>query len=351
MTQKGTKNLITDVAGITVGHQTIKRGSFQTGVTAIFPHQGQLFKEKLAAAVYVANGFGKSTGLLQVEELGTLETPILLTNTFAVGTAMNALFRYSIDRNSEIGDTAGTVNPLVFECNDGEINDIRGMVVHETDVEAAMKSAQIDFDEGAVGAGTGMRCYQLKGGIGSASRIMKFAGKEYTFGCLVLTNYGQLKDLKIAGYSIGVDIAEYYQEKTLKEKGSVITILATDIPLSSRQLKRICKRATVGITRTGAFVGSDSGEITLAFSTHQKFQSSSDEVFSYQVLNEEYIDELFRAVADMVDEAVLHTLIKSKATKTRKGQTIRNLEQCLQELQKNSSDKKYQEILKDLQYL
>lgn len=349
--RKGRKNSITDVVGITVGHQTIKNEEFQTGVTAIFPHQGQLFKEKLAAAVYVANGFGKSVGLLQVEELGMLETPILLTNTFAVGTAMNALFRYSINRNKEIGDSAGTVNPLVFECNDGEINNIRGMAITEKDVEIAMQSAKSDFEEGAVGAGTGMRCYQLKGGIGSASRILTFNGKEYTFACLVLTNYGQLRDLKLAGYPIGTDIAEYYQEKDIKEKGSVITILATDIPLSSRQLKRISKRATVGITRTGAFVGSDSGEITLAFSTHQKMPSSSDAVSSYQILNEEYIDELFRAVADMVNEAVLHSLIKSRTTTTRNGQVVHNLQQCLQELQKITLDKKYQEVLDYLRYV
>ncbi|GAA3014202.1 P1 family peptidase [Tetragenococcus solitarius] len=348
--KKGRKNSITDVAGITVGHQTIKNEEFQTGVTAIFPHQGQLFKEKLAAAVHVANGFGKSVGLLQVEELGMLETPILLTNTFAVGTAMNALFRYSINRNKEIGDSAGTVNPLVFECNDGEINNIRGMAITEKDVEIAMQSAKSDFEEGAVGAGTGMRCYQLKGGIGSASRILTFNGKEYTLGCLVLTNYGQLKDLELAGYPIGVDIAEYYKKSAVKEKGSVITILATDIPLSSRQLKRISKRATVGITKTGAFVGSDSGEITLAFSTHQKVPSSSDAVSSYQILNEEHIDELFRAVTDMVNEAVLHSLIKSRATTTKNGQIVHNLQQCLQELQKITLDKKYQEVLDYLQY-
>lgn len=349
--KKGRKNSITDVAGITVGHQTIKSEQFQTGVTAIFPHQGELFKEKVAAAVYVANGFGKGTGLLQVEELGTLESPIVLTNTFAVGTAMNALFRYSINRNKEIGDTSGTVNPLILECNDGEINDIRGMAITEKDVEVAMQSAKSDFEEGVVGAGTGMRCYQLKGGIGSASRILTFSGKEYTLACLVLTNYGQLRDLKLAGYPVGIDIAEYYQEKDTKEKGSVITILATDIPLSSRQLKRICKRATVGITRTGAFVGSDSGEITLAFSTQQKFQQSTAEFSSHQILNEEYIDELFRAVADMVDEAVLHSLVKSKATKTRNGKAIYNLQQSVAALQRAKPNKKYQEILDYLRHI
>jgi len=349
--KKGRKNSIADVAGITVGHQTIKNEQFQTGVTAIFPHQGELFKEKLAAAVYVANGFGKSVGLLQVAELGMLETPILLTNTFAVGTAMNALFRYSINRNKEIGDSAGTVNPLVFECNDGEINDIRGMPITEKDVEIAMQSAQSNFEEGAVGAGTGMRCYQLKGGIGSASRILTFNGKEYTLGCLVLTNYGQLRDLKLAGYPIGADLVEYYQEKDTKEKGSVITILATDIPLNSRQLKRISKRATVGITRTGAFIGSDSGEITLAFSTQQKFQQYSAEFSSHQILNEEYIDGLFRAVADMVDEAVLHSLVKSKATKARNGKLVHNLEQSIEELQKAKPNEKYQEILEYLRSL
>ncbi len=343
---KGLKNSITDVAGVTVGHRTIQRGTFQTGVTAIFPHQGNLFQEKLVAAVYVANGFGKSVGLVQVEELGTLETPLVLTNTFGVGTASNALIRHALKENSAIGEATGTVNPLVFECNDSRINDLRGMVVTEADVEAALGCAAADFAQGAVGAGTGMCCYDLKGGIGSASRVLQINGETYTLGCLVLTNYGRLEDLQIKGYPVGREIAAFYSSEAQVEQGSVIVILATDLPLSSRQLKRICKRASVGITRTGAFIGNGSGEITLAFSTAQKIQHAAQEVtLTYRCLNENYIDEVFHSVAEVVDEAVLYSLIESQSQPLRAGGVARNVLECLTALQQDDFSERRQEIL------
>lgn len=199
----GRRNSITDLEGISVGHTTIHDNDINTGVTALIPHSGNLFREKFAAAVHVVNGFGKSAGLIQVEELGTLETPILLTNTFGVGTCLNHLIKYMMEENKDIGTTTGTVNPVVFECNDSYLNDIRGMHITEEHASAAVKSASADFEEGSVGAGAGMSCYKLKGGIGTASRIIKIDGKKYTVGMLVLTNMGLLDELIVSGDSTG----------------------------------------------------------------------------------------------------------------------------------------------------
>jgi len=174
----GKNNSITDVKGVKVGHKTLNNGNIKTGVTAVVPHEGNIFKEKLIAACHVINGFGKSTGLVQIEELGTLETPIILTNTLSVGTAHEALVRYMLENNDDIGDTTGTVNPVICECNDGEINDIRGLHVKKEDVFDAIKSADVEFEEGNVGAGTGMICYDLKGGIGSSSRVIELDDKN-----------------------------------------------------------------------------------------------------------------------------------------------------------------------------
>ena len=182
--EKGKRNLITDVPGVKVGHVTLQDEGkhIHTGVTAVFPHEENLFKEKVPAAVSVINGFGKSAGLIQIEELGNIETPILMTNTFGVGTALNALTRYMLEQNPDIGVTTCTVNGVVTECNDGELNDIRGMHLTEADVRKALETAGEKFEEGAVGGGTGMICMGMKGGIGSASRIVEIDEKKYDWG-------------------------------------------------------------------------------------------------------------------------------------------------------------------------
>ena len=183
----GKRNLITDVPGVKVGHVTIRDGAdINTGVTAILPHEGNLFQDKVMAASCVINGFGKTMGLVQVEELGTIETPIIMTNTLSIGTAANALIKYMLQQNEDIGVKTGTVNPLVCECNDGVLNDIRGLHVKEEHVFEALANCSEEFEEGVVGSGTGMCCLGLKGGIGSASRIVKLDDKEYTVGALVI---------------------------------------------------------------------------------------------------------------------------------------------------------------------
>ncbi|MFV0557459.1 MAG: P1 family peptidase [Enterococcus sp.] len=348
---KGKRNLITDVPGVFVGHQTIHRDTLHTGVTAILPQADHLFERKLPAALQVINGFGKSAGLIQVAELGNLETPLVLTNTFGVGTAINALIKKMLAEHPAIGDTTGTVNPIVLECNDGEINDIRQMGVTEQDVQAALANVGSVFEQGAVGAGTGMCCHDLKGGIGSASRVLTFNDESFTLGALVLTNYGQLEDLVVYGYPIGPEILAYYGEKTMRqaEKGSVIVILATDLPLSSRQLTRISKRASVGITRTGAFIGNGSGEIALSFSTANRIAHFDTSVsHSVRVFNENQLDALFQATADVVEEAVICSLVYGAATTKRNGTPVRNLLDCVQELQAQDASPTRAELLKKL---
>ncbi|MGL4796777.1 MAG: P1 family peptidase [Paraclostridium sp.] len=311
--KKGPKNLITDVCGVKVGHVTLKDGKIQTGVTAILPHEGNLFKEKVMASSSVINGFGKSMGLVQIEELGNIETPIIMTNTLGIGTAATGLIRYMLAQNEDIGDTTGTVNCTVVECNDGYLNDIRGLHVKEEHVFEAIQKASSDFEEGSVGAGTGMSCYQLKGGIGSSSRLITLDDKEYTVGALVLSNFGLKHDLIVDGRKLGKEIET--KESMELEKGSIIMILATDIPLNERQLKRICKRTTISLGRTGSYLGNGSGDIAIAFTTSNKIKHYEEsDLISIGCINENKIDMVFRAVVECVEESVLSSMIHSKDT-------------------------------------
>lgn len=319
---KGAKNLITDIPGVKVGQVTVDDQDVHSGVTAIFPHSHNLFRNKVPAASYVINGFGKSVGLIQIDELGTIETPIVLTNTFGVGTAVNALTKMMLTENPEIGDTTSTVNPVVAECNDGDVSNIRKMWISESDVTEALNGVSDIFAEGAVGAGRGMMCYDLKGGIGSASRVVKVDDDhEYTIGALVMSNYGFLSDLNIFGQPIGQPLAKMLAaDKKKEEKGSIITVLATDAPLNARQLRRLAKRATVGINRTGGFIGNGSGEIVFAFSTANLVShfptSNFDTVTRF---NDNAIDVFFRATAAVVDESVLSSLVHADSVVDRKG--------------------------------
>ncbi|MGB6409079.1 MAG: P1 family peptidase, partial [Planococcus donghaensis] len=267
----GKLNAITDVAGVTVGQVTLSRGNMQTGVTVIKPHQGDLFHEKLIASSHVINGFGKTMGTIQLAELGVLETPIVLTNTLNVGTAANAVIEYMLEKNEDIGRTTGTVNPVVGECNDMFLNDVRGRFVKEEHVRRALDETSEEFEEGAVGAGRGMLCYSLKGGIGSASRMVELTNGNYTVGVLVLSNFGMLSDLTVGGNPIGKKLKkQILQSLKEQDKGSVMVVVATDLPVSERQLNRILKRSVTGLSRTGSIITNGSGEIVLGFSTANK---------------------------------------------------------------------------------
>lgn len=325
----GPANTITDVPGVTVGQVTLSEGAVQTGVTAVRFHDGHPFREKLPAATHVLNGFGKSVGLVQIDELGTLETPVVLTNTLSVGTASTALVRHMLEITPEIGATTGTVNPVVMECNDGSwLNDIRGLHVAESHVRAALETAAPDFAQGNVGAGTGMSCYGLAGGIGSASRVVRVSSRDFTLGVLTLCNMGRLPDLRVDGRPVGAVIAARIAEQTTTaEQGSIIVLIATDAPLDTRQLRRIATRAGAGIVRTGSYLGSGSGDIALAVSTAEPIPHApgNTKILTRRVLHEDAIDRFFRAAIEATEEAILNALLAAEPRTGRNGRSRRAL--------------------------
>ncbi|MBN1333172.1 MAG: P1 family peptidase [Synergistales bacterium] len=334
--ETGPRNSITDIEGVAVGHCTILSDHVRTGVTAVIPHEGNLFREKLPASSHVINGFGKSTGLLQIEELGTIETPILLTNTFGVGSCINGLIRYMLEDNPDIGISTGTVNPVVLECNDGYLNDIRGMHVRQEHVMEALSNARRDFLEGSVGGGTGMSCYQLKGGIGTSSRVLHFAGHDcrYSLGVLVQSNFGKIGDFVCKGKKFTDYVPGFSTNgNDAKVQGSIIVVIGTDLPLNGRQLKRVCKRASVGINRTGSFIENGSGEIAIAFSTAQRIPHYPGILsLPFSVLSEDLIDNVFRAVAEAVEEAILNSMICADPMYGRAGNYRASLQNWIERL-------------------
>ncbi len=311
----GVRNTIADVPGVLVGHCTLAEGAVRTGVTAVLAHDGDLFQAKPLAAACVTNGFGKSVGLVQLDELGTLETPILLTNTFAVGTCAGALIRRAIAADPEIGRRTATVNPVVLECNDGYLNDIQALAVTEAHALAAIDAAGESFALGAAGAGTGMSCFGFKGGIGSASRRVRLDGAAYHLGVLVLANFGRAGDLRLPD-GRRVDPAA----GVTPEQGSCIVVIGTDIPLSCRQLGRVARRAGAGLAWCGSFWGNGSGDIALAFTTANPVAQEPDGDFEdRRVLAEGRIDRLFQATAEATQEAVLDALAAAETTEGRNG--------------------------------
>jgi D-aminopeptidase len=315
----GELNSIADVPGVRVGHRTLIQGDIRTGVTAVIPHAGNLFREKPAAAVHVLNGFGKSAGLVQVEELGSIETPILLTNTLSVGTCCTALVRHAIEHNPDIGRETATVNPLVFECNDGYLSDIQALSVTEADARSALAEASSHVDVGSVGAGCGMSTFGFKGGIGTSSRRLDLDGQRFHLGVLVLSNFGRAGDLRLPDGRV-VAPAKAQDDRDASEKGSIIVIAATDIPLGDRQLKRVIRRSGVGLARLGSFWGHGSGDIALGFTTANLIaHDERADIVGCRILNENRIDLLFEAVADATQEAVLDALVAAGSMTGRAG--------------------------------
>lgn len=324
----GPLNAITDVDGVSVGHHTLSGDGLATGVTAILPHGGDPFRLKPRAAVDVINGFGKSAGLMQVAELGTLETPILLTNTFGVAACTQELIRRAVAANPAIGRSTSTVNALVCECNDGGINDIQAMAVTPEDAAAALDVARPGrFAQGAVGAGAGMTAFGFKAGIGTSSRRIDLEGEDFTLGTLVLANFGP------AGQLVLPDGRRPVPSRDVDaEKGSVIVIMATNLPLGDRQLQRVARRAGAGLARLGAFWGNGSGDLAICFTTADPVEHDPASAFaSLRRLDDARIDLAFRAAAEATQEAVLNALCEAPATQGRDGRFYPSLADWLKE--------------------
>ena len=330
----GKNNSITDVEGVTVGHKTLDNGEIKTGITAILPHNDNLFKHKVVAASHVINGFGKSTGLIQIDEIGTIETPIVLTNTLSVGAASEGVIQYMLESNKDIGRTTGSINPVIGECNDGVLNDIRAMKITKEDVIECIKNTGEDFLQGNVGAGTGMVCFDLKGGIGSSSRLVTLDNKDYTVGILVLSNYGTLNDLVVNKKEVGKIIKKDMRnhEKT-EDKGSIMIILATDIPVLPSHLKRLLKRTQNGIARTGAYNGNGSGDVAIGFSTANIIDHYSESSFyDIKTIRNDKIDHVFKATVEATEEAILNSMVCSNTSVGRDNKEIKSLRDYIDKL-------------------
>lgn len=311
----GKLNAITDVEGVKVGHITLINGdNVRTGVTAILPHGENIFLEKIPGAVYIANGFGKLTGTTQIEELGNIETPIILTNTLSVPTAANALISYTLGLPGN--ERVGSVNVVVGETNDGRLNDIRGRHVKEEHIfEAIKKAAGGMVEEGNVGAGTGTTCLSYKGGIGTSSRKLPEARGGYTVGVLVQTNFGGV--LQIGSIPAGQKLGRHYMKDAYDDtpEGSCMVVVATDAPLDSRNLKRLAKRALLGIVRTGGFYSNGSGDYCIAFSTAKELRipyRTQDKTRKTAVLWNHQMSPLFLAAVEAAEEAILNSLFKAQ---------------------------------------
>ncbi len=326
----GALDAITDVAGVRVGHQTLVRGDgVRTGVTAILPHGGNLFQQKTPAAAYVGNGFGKAAGFLQVQELGNLETPIVLTNTLAVGTAVEAVVGWTLEQpgNADVR----SVNALVGETNDSYLDDIRGRQVTAADVRAAIAAARPGpVEEGSVGAGTGTTALGWKGGIGTASRALPKNLGGYTVGALVQSNFGGI--LTIDGVPVGRRLGRYDFRQQLGEggappagdrPGSCMMIVATDAPLSSRNLERLARRAPLGLARTGSYLANGSGDFVIAFSTRNLIpHEATTATLTAEDLPNDAMSPLFLATVEAVEEAVYNSLLKATTVTGFQGHTV-----------------------------
>jgi len=326
----GKLNAITDVAGVRVGHTTLIEGdSIRTGVTAIVPHSGNLFQQKVPGAVFIANAFGKLAGSTQVEELGNIETPIVLTNTLSVAEGIAGVVEYTLAQPGN--EKAVSVNAVVGETNDSRLNDIRGRHVKPQHVVRTIREAREGpVEEGNVGAGTGTVCFGYKGGIGTSSRVLPASQGGYTIGVLVQTNYGGI--LSILGIPIGQNLTD------TSPAGSCMIVVATDAPLEARNLKRLASRAILGLGVTGSATSNGSGEYVIAFSTAHKIPMAAPRTLTFEVLPNDAMSPLFQAVKEATEEAVYNSLFAAKSMKGFEGRSVNRLsgEKVIQTLQKHN---------------
>lgn len=324
----GKYNAITDVKGVTVGHKTLVSGdTMRTGVTVILPHEGNVFQQKVPAAVFVGNGFGKALGFTQVTELGNLETPIALTNTLSAFTVANGLVQYALSQPGN--ENVRSVNPVVGETNDGYLNNIRGQYVRPGHVFEAIGSARGGaVAEGNVGAGTGTRCLGFKGGIGTSSRVLPASKGGYTIGVLVQTNFGGI--LTINGAPVGKEMNNYYMAHDVPYvvDGSCMIIIATDAPLSPRNLQRLARRSFLAFAKVGAFSSNGSGDYSIAFSTHEGLRvayAPDSAVRAVPSLHNDHMSPLFLAVVEATEEAILNSLLAAEDMTGYKGHETKAL--------------------------
>ncbi|WP_372906557.1 P1 family peptidase [Rhodohalobacter sp.] len=360
----GQWNAITDVEGVMVGHQTLIEGeNIRTGVTGILPHSGNLYRERVPAAVYVGNGFGKALGFTQVQELGEMETPIALTNTLSIFNAAHGVADYVL--NLPGNENVGSVNPVVGETNDGWLNDIRARVVDTEDVHKAIESAESGpVSEGNVGAGTGTRALGFKGGIGTSSRRLPENRGGYTVGVLVQSNFGGI--LTVNGAPVGEELGNHYLAtgqtspssqtgvlaKSLTDQtdgydfdvdGSIMIVVATDAPITSRNLERLAKRAFMGIARVGGFASNGSGDYVIAFSTHPDVRNNLDDSGQTRQITEldnNAVSPLFLAALEATEEAILNSLFMAETMEGQDGRTQEALpiDEVMEILEKYAAD-------------
>jgi len=334
----GKWNAITDVGGVKVGHVTLMEGDdIRTGVTAILPHGGNIYQEKVPAGIVVGNGFGKLMGSTQVEELGEIETPIVLTNTLAVPVAAEALIEWTLAQpgNEEVR----SVNPIVGETNDGWLNDIRRRAVTKESVLDAIAGAESGpVEEGCVGAGTGTVCFGWKGGIGTSSRLLPKSLGSFTVGALVQSNFGGV--LQVDGIPVGKELGQYYLKKELDDAsadGSIMIVIATDAPVSDRNLKRLAKRGLAGLARTGASMSHGSGDYVIAFSTAEEVRRTAErrsKVWAYPEVSNDLASPLFQAVIEATEEAIYDSLCMARTMIGHKGRIVEALPFTLLETSK-----------------
>jgi len=323
----GPSNAITDVGGVKVGHCTLMKGDgklvpgegpVRTGVTVILPHGDDLYRRPVKGTHFALNGCGGLVGALQVEEFGVIDSCIGLTNTMGMASVAEGLVKYTLERNPLAGIEHDTVIPVVSECDDAYLNDARGLHVRPDHVLEAIAAASDDVPEGAVGAGTGMVCYDFKGGIGTSSRVVDVQGRKYTIGIVVLSNHGERKELIIDGVPVG-KLLTSVQDPHREENGSIVTVIATDAPLDARQLRRLAKRAGMGLALTGSCANNGSGDIMIAFSTanvHDRHQKERP-VLTDNLLVDNEMSALFRATVDCTAEAIINSLFKGETVKGR----------------------------------
>ncbi len=332
--EEGKKSSILDLKGVSISNFTMNRGKgkmeigkgpVRTGLTMLYPVSENVWEHSPVCSTFVANGYGKTTGLAQIKELGVLETPIFLTNTMSVGDVWAGAAEYMLEQNPQLAEKGQTVNPVVGECNDGYLNDIYGRHIRPEHVLEASKNLSQDNTEGGnVGAGTGMVSFGYKGGLGHSSRIVEYNEQKFIVGCLVLANYGERKHLRINGVPVGHRLP---QTKKEKNDGSIMIILGTDIPLDNRQLDRICRRAPLGLALTGSVLGHGSGDFVLSFSTTNIQSRKGNLIYSSKNVREkgDFLNRVFQAVVEAVAAAVYDALLRAETMVGRDNRRVEAL--------------------------